>query len=163
MDIAPPLLTCQTAAVDCSTPAPIAAGRLTSATLCSLPYNAGPCLLAFACCAEGAVGVRRTDVGLIGATPTAWITGVLANYQKAVVEVTAVQGRLGPLLFGSLATDPAAYGFRVAVHDPSVRPSTVIRPLAEAPSNHPASRAFTGPGAPSLISCGQLPTKVSST
>jgi len=43
------------------------------------------------------------------------------------------------------------YGFRVAVHRPSARPSTLMRPPAESPSNQPASVA-----APWPWSCGNF-------
>jgi microcystin degradation protein MlrC len=51
------------------------------------------------------------------------------------------------------------YFFRTAVHCPSARPSTFMRPVAESPSIQPASVASTGPGFP----FGQVPVNDSST
>src|SRR5437763_16126482 len=48
--------------------------------------------------------------------------------------------------------------FLTAVHRPSARPSTFMRPFAKSPSTHPASVAVTVPGC-----SGHVPPNVSST
>src|SRR5580698_337697 len=55
-------------------------------------------------------------------------------------------------------TTQGSHFFRRALHRPSARPSTFIRPLAESSSIHPANVAVTVPGC-----SGHVPLNVSST
>ena len=76
---------------------------------------------------------------------------------------TCIQGGQKPL-HSSLPKNTSvcsrrAHFLRRAVHCPSARPSTLIRPFAESPSIHPARVAVMGAG----FALGHVPLNVSST
>jgi hypothetical protein len=83
------------------------------------------------------------------------------NAKNRRASISLTEARVFPNT-NSTPTLPSPYCLRVAIHCPSARPSTFIRPLAEAPSIHPAKLAFTSPGAPIWLSFAQLPVKVNS-